>query len=62
MGFGGGARACLGKQLAMLETKIVLIKLFQRYPTIELEQHMKEWKMDTLFLYAPQVFKTILKK
>jgi len=36
MGFSAGSRACIGKQLAMIETKIAVVKLFQRYSKITL--------------------------
>ena len=35
-GFGGGARTCIGKHLARLESKIGLIKVLKRYSKIEL--------------------------
>jgi cytochrome P450 len=62
MNFSAGPRSCLGKQLALLETKITLIKLFKRYKTIKLEKKISEWEMEFQFLYTPQKFMTILKR
>lgn len=61
MNFSAGPRSCLGKQLALLETKITLVKLFKRYKTIKLEKKISEWEMEFQFLYTPQKFMTILK-
>lgn len=61
MNFSAGPRSCLGKQLALLETKITLVKLFKRYKTIKLEKKISEWEMEFKFLYTPQKFMTILK-
>ena len=33
-GFGGGARSCIGKQLALLQNKISIIKFYKRYSKI----------------------------
>jgi cytochrome P450 len=35
MGFSLGPRACIGKNLAYLESKIAIVKLIMRYKTIE---------------------------
>jgi cytochrome P450 len=32
--FGGGARSCIGKHLALLEAKISLVKFMKRYSKI----------------------------
>ena len=34
MGFSGGPRTCIGKHLALLESKIALIKFMKRYSEI----------------------------
>jgi cytochrome P450 len=34
IGFDAGARACPGKQLALLKSKIAMIKMFKRYKKI----------------------------
>jgi cytochrome P450 len=35
-GFFGGPRTCIGKHLAYLESKIVMIKLLRRYKSMEI--------------------------
>lgn len=36
LGFGFGMHFCLGKQLAIMETRIALMKLFERFPDVRL--------------------------
>ena len=55
-GFGGGTRTCIGKHLAMLESKIALIKIMKRYKEIKLPK--KNFKMDLKFVYTPEEFET----
>jgi cytochrome P450 len=50
LGFGGGPRTCIGKHLAFLASKILLIKLFKRYSKITVP---KDRKMDITFIYEP---------
>ena len=35
LAFSGGPRTCIGKHLALLESKIAMIKILQRYETLE---------------------------
>jgi cytochrome P450 len=57
-GFSGGARTCLGKHFAKMETKIALIKFFKRYSRVELPT--SNIKMISEFFYRPKDFKTKL--
>jgi cytochrome P450 len=59
LGFGGGPRTCIGKHLAFLESKIMLIKLFKRYSKISVQ---KERLMKLNFIYEPNEFNTIFEK
>ena len=54
VGFSGGPRSCIGKHLALLESKIGLIKLMQRYKQIELG--VKEVEMAMKLTYQPRNF------
>ncbi len=36
MGFGGGPRTCIGKHLALLDTKIFLVKFMRIYKSFKL--------------------------
>ena len=47
MAFSIGPRGCLGKQLAMLESKIAVIKFMMRYKQIE---KIKERAISFMFL------------
>ena len=43
LGFGGGSRACLGHQKAMIEASYVLARLSQSIKTLE-SRDSREWK------------------
>ena len=57
-GFGGGARTCIGKHLALLESKIALIKFMKRYKKIVLPA--EKIKMRIKLAYSPENFKVKL--
>lgn len=40
LGFSAGLRSCIGKQLALLESKIALIKLLMRYEAYEIPKEI----------------------
>jgi cytochrome P450 len=57
--FGFGAHTCLGQHLARLEIEIIVTRLFQRFPTVELVTPINEmpwieegfgWRMDKLMV------------
>lgn len=52
-GFNAGPRTCIGKHLAMIESKIAMIKFFKRYKKIELPK--KDFKMSYKLVVAPEV-------
>ena len=56
VGFGGGARTCIGKHLALLESKIALVKIMKRYKRIVLPR--TDFKMVQKFVYTPEDFET----
>lgn len=56
LGFSAGPKSCMGKQLAYLESKIILIKLLKRYERFELPPGKR--KMVRRFMYEPESFKT----
>jgi cytochrome P450 len=45
MGFGGGNRACLGRQKSLVEAAYVLSRMARQFETIE-SRDTKEWKVD----------------
>ena len=59
MGFGGGPRSCIGKQLALVESKIALVKLVKRYESIEVPESLT--LIQSMF-YEPLPFDTAFKK
>jgi cytochrome P450 len=53
-GFFGGPRSCIGKHLAYLESKIVVIKLLMRYKEMKISEGGE--RMEVRFLYGPEKF------
>jgi cytochrome P450 len=45
LGFGFGNHFCLGRQLALMETKVALKNLFDRYPNVRLAVPPAELKI-----------------
>ena len=58
VGFSAGPRTCIGKHLALLESKIGLIKFMKRY---ELELPVKEIELSLKLIYQPKPFKSKLR-
>lgn len=58
--FSAGPRSCIGKQLAQLEMKLIVIKLMRDYE-MEMETMDLELKMENLS-YQPQKMKTRFRK
>ena len=56
-GFSGGPRICLGKQLALLETKIILIKFILRYSNFSLPK--EDLIMKLKFIYEAEPFDVV---
>jgi cytochrome P450 len=59
LGFSAGARGCIGKHLAYLESKIALVKLMRRYKTIEVP---KQITMKVGLVYEAEHFDAIYSK
>jgi len=60
MGFGGGPRTCIGKQLALVDSKIALIKIFQRYKIIKNPDGTPVFRVN--LMYEPYPYKNIFIK
>lgn len=58
-GFSAGTRTCLGKQLAILESKVAIVKLIKRYETIEVPSEVTKIKR---FNYEVVPFDTVFTK
>ena len=58
-GFSAGARTCIGKHLALLESKIGLIKFLRRYEKIMIPEG--DFKFEVHLVYAFKQFHTKLK-
>lgn len=58
LGFHAGARTCIGKQFALLESKIALIKFIKKYKKIILPN--KDFKMSYNLTLCAERFKTKL--
>ena len=52
MGFSAGSRGCIGKHLALLESKIGLIKFMKRYNKYQLPK--QNFKMLAKFFHEPE--------
>ena len=59
LNFSSGPRACIGRQLAELELRIIPIILFRRY---KLRLEKEDFGFTLGFTYHPEVFKTELIK
>ena len=53
VGFGFGLHACLGGQLARLQTERVLLALLSRYPVWEVQTEDVRWQSESLILRGP---------
>ena len=58
LGFNAGARSCIGKQFALLESKIALVKFMKRYKKIIIPN--KNFKMNYNLTLCAEYFKTKL--
>lgn len=57
-GFSAGARTCIGKHLAYIESKIALVKFLKRYKKIILPKN--NFKMEFRFQYGPEEFESTM--
>jgi cytochrome P450 len=55
LSFGGGGHACLGAGLARLETELVLAKVLERYPELEVDLASVVWRKDSPTIRGPAV-------
>lgn len=55
-GFSAGPRTCIGKHLAMIESKIGLIKFMKRYKRVVIPEEPLKWVLK--FVYSPEYFKS----
>jgi cytochrome P450 len=55
LSFGGGGHACLGAGLARLETELVLAKVLERYPDLEVDSTGVVWRKDSPTIRGPAV-------
>ena len=53
LSFGGGGHACLGAGLARLETQLVLTKVLERHPELEVEVAGVRWRKDSPTVRGP---------
>jgi cytochrome P450 len=60
-GFGSGAHSCIGKQLALLSSKVIVSVLLLRYDEIQIKEADKI-EMVCRGFYQPTAFKTTLIK
>jgi cytochrome P450 family 3 subfamily A len=54
LGFSAGPKVCPGKQMALLETKITLVKLALKYSKFSLEK--EDLKLHFELIYGPEPF------
>jgi cytochrome P450 len=53
LSFGGGGHACLGAGLARLETQLVLSRVLERHPTLEVDVVAVTWRKDSPTVRGP---------
>jgi cytochrome P450 len=53
LSFGGGGHACLGAGLARLETQLVLTKVLERHPELEVDVAGVRWRKDSPTVRGP---------
>lgn len=55
VGFGLGPRNCIGQHLALVQSKVAIIKFYQRYSNVKIPNLPTQFKWK--FLYKPDDFK-----
>jgi cytochrome P450 len=55
LSFGGGGHACLGAGLARLETQLVLTRVLERHPELEVDVDGMRWRKDSPTVRGPAV-------